>query len=45
VIRKLIPVASLKVYAHSRTEKRMDAQAKMIDPMGLNEETVHRFIH
>jgi len=26
-------------------DKRMEAQAKMIDAMGLNEETVHRFIH
>jgi hypothetical protein len=27
-----------------RMDKRMEAQAKMIDAMGLNEETVHRFI-
>ncbi len=31
-------------YAHSRVDKRMEAQAKMIDAMGLNEETAQRFI-
>jgi len=38
------PSILLKVYAHSRMDKRMEAQAKMIAAMGLNEETVHRFI-
>jgi hypothetical protein len=34
----------LKIYAHSRMDKRMEAQAKMIEAMGLNEETAQRLI-
>jgi type I restriction enzyme R subunit len=30
----------LKVYAHSRMDKRMEAEAKMIAAMGLNEKTL-----
>jgi integrase len=44
MLRWADPSILLKVYAHSRMDKRMEAQAKMIDAMGLNEETVHRFI-
>jgi len=38
------PSILLKVYAHSRMDNRMEAQAKMIDAMGRNEETAQRFI-
>jgi hypothetical protein len=38
------PSILLKVYAHSRMDKRMEAQAKMIEAMGLNEKTAQRFI-
>lgn len=38
------PSILLKVYAHSRMDKRMEAQAKMIEAMGLNEETAQRVI-
>ena len=38
------PSIMLKVYAHSRMDKRMEAQAKMIEAMGLNEETAQQFI-
>jgi hypothetical protein len=34
----------VKGYAHSRMDKRMEAQAKMIEAMGLNEETAQRLI-
>jgi integrase len=44
MLRWADPSILLKVYAHSRMDRRMEAQAKMIDAMGLNEETVHRFI-
>ena len=44
MLRWADPSILLKVYAHSRMDKRMEAQAKMIAAMGLNEETVHRFI-
>jgi hypothetical protein len=33
------PSILLKVYARSRMDKRMGAQAKMIEAMGLSEET------
>jgi integrase len=39
MLRWADPSILLKVYAHSRMDKRM-AQAKMIEAMGLNEETV-----
>ena len=38
------PSILLTVYAHSRMDKRREAQAKMIEAMGLNEETAQRFI-
>ena len=38
------PSILLKVYAHSRMEKRMEAQTKMIEAMGLNEETAQQVI-
>jgi integrase len=44
MLRWADPSILLKVYAHSRMDKRMEAQAKMIDAMGLNEETAQRFI-
>jgi len=34
----------LKLYAHSRMDKGMEAQAKMIAAMGLNEETAQPFV-
>jgi len=44
MLRWADPSILLKVYAHSRMDKRMEAQAKMIEAMGLNEETAQRFI-
>ena len=44
MLRWADPSILLKVYAHSRTDKRMEAQAKMIEAMGLNEKTAQRFI-
>jgi len=38
------PSILLKVYAHSRMDKRMEAQAKMIEAMGLNEKTAQQLI-
>jgi hypothetical protein len=38
------PSILFKVYAHSRNDKRMEAQAKMIEAMGLNEETGQKLI-
>jgi hypothetical protein len=38
------PSILLRVYAHSRLDKRMEAQAKMIAAMGLNEETAQKLI-
>jgi integrase len=38
------PSILLKVYAHSRMDKRMEAQSKMIDAMGLNEKTARGLI-
>ena len=38
------PSVLLKVYAHSRMDKRMEAQAKMMDAMGLNETTAQQLI-
>ena len=40
MLRWADPSILLKVYAHSLMDKRMEAQAKMIEAMGLNEETV-----
>jgi len=39
MLRLADPSIPLEVYAHSRMDKRMEAQAKMIEAMGLNEET------
>ena len=44
MLRWADPSILLKVYADSRMDKRMEAQAKMIDAMSLNEETAQRFI-
>src|ERR1700733_2109186 len=44
MLRWADPSILLKVYAHSRMDKRMEAQAKMIEAMGLNEKTAQRFI-
>jgi hypothetical protein len=44
VLRWADPSILLKVYAHSRMDERMEAQAKMIDAMGLNEETTPQII-
>ena len=35
------PAMLMKVYAHSRLEKRREAQDQMVAAMGLNENTVH----
>ncbi len=45
MLRWADPSILLKVYAHSRMEKCMEAQAKMIEAMGLNEETAQQLIH
>jgi hypothetical protein len=34
----------LKVYAHSRMDKRMEAQSKMMEAMGPNEKTARALI-
>lgn len=44
MLRWADPSILLKVHAHSRMDKRMEAQAKMIEAMGLNEETAQQFI-
>jgi integrase len=38
------PSILLKTYAHSRPQKRMEAQGLMLDAMGLTEETAQRLI-
>ena len=38
------PSILLKVYAHSRMDKRMEAQGKMIAAMGLNKKTARQLI-
>lgn len=38
------PSILLKVYAHSRIDKRMEAQGKMIAAMALNETTAQQLI-
>jgi integrase len=40
MLRWADPSILLRTYAHSRMDKRMEAQAKMMDAMGLNEDTV-----
>jgi integrase len=44
MLRWADPSILLKVYAHSRMDKRMEAQAKMIEAMGLSEETARQVI-
>lgn len=44
MLRWADPSILLRTYAHSRMEKRMEAQAKMIDAMGINEDTVRRLM-
>jgi integrase len=44
MLRWADPSILLKVYAHSRMDKRMEAQAKMVEAMGLNEKTAQRFM-
>lgn len=44
MLRWADPSILLRTYAHSRMDKRMEAQAKMIEAMGLNEQTVQRLI-
>jgi hypothetical protein len=44
MLRWADPSILLKVYAHSRMDKRMEAQAKMIEAMGLNEQTVRHLM-
>ena len=44
MLRWADPSILLKVYAHSRMDKRMEAQARMIEAMGLNEETARQLI-
>jgi hypothetical protein len=38
------PSTLLRAHAHSRMDKRMEAQAKMIEAMGLNEQTVRHLM-
>jgi integrase len=45
MLRWADPSILLKVYAHSRMDKRMEAQAKMIAAMGLDEDTAQQLIH
>jgi len=40
MLRWADPSILLKVYAHSSMDKRMEAQAKMTEVMGLSEKTV-----
>ena len=44
MLRWADPSILLRVYAHSRMDKRRDAQAKMIEAMGLNAETAQQLI-
>jgi len=44
MLRWADPSILLRIYAHSRMDKRMEAQAKMIEAMGLNEETARQVI-
>jgi integrase len=41
MLRWADPSILLKMYAHSRMDRGMAAQAKMIDAIGVSEETVH----
>ena len=44
MLRWADPSILLKVYAHSRMDKRLEAQAKMIEAMGLNEQTIRHLM-
>jgi hypothetical protein len=44
MLRWADPSILLKVYAHSRMDKRMEGQAKMIEAMGLNDQTVRHLM-
>jgi hypothetical protein len=44
MLRWADPSILLKVYAHSRMDKRMEAQAKMIEATGLNKKTARGLI-
>jgi hypothetical protein len=44
MLRWADPSILLKVYAHSRMDKRMEAQAKMTEAMGLTEKTARGLI-
>ena len=44
MLRWADPSILLRTYAHSRMDKRMEAQAKMIDAMGLNEQTARHLM-
>ena len=44
MLRWAVPSILLRVCAHSRMDKRIEAQDKMIEAMGLNEETAQRLI-
>jgi hypothetical protein len=44
MLRWADPSILLKVYAHSRMDKRMEAQSKVIEAMGLNEKTARGLI-
>jgi integrase len=44
MLRWADPSILLRTYAHNRMDKRMEAQGKMIEAMGLNEETVRHLM-
>ena len=44
MLRWADPSILLRTYAHSRMDKRMEAQGKMIEAMGLNEQTVRHLM-
>jgi hypothetical protein len=44
MLRWADPSILLKMYAHTRMDRGMAVQAKMIDAIGVSEETVHHFI-
>ena len=41
MLRWADPTMLMKTYAHSRMDKRREAQDKMVAAMGLNEATIH----
>jgi hypothetical protein len=44
MLRWAVSSILLRVCAHSRMDKRIEAQAKMIEAMGLNEKTARGLI-